>query len=372
MATNVYFSDRVTSEQRLYEDIIIESLKMYGQDVYYLPRTLVNVDTIFNEDIPSKFSNAYKIEMYIENTEGFEGEGDIFTKFGVEIRDEATFVVSRKRFGNAVVQYDNTITVDRPQEGDLIYLPLSRSLFEIGHVEKEQPFYQLAQLPTYKMRCNLFEYSGEQLETGVGQIDDTEIYSTFQYVLGYTKPKIATGTTTISGGAISAVSVADSGDGYRGSTPNISVSSPDSGGTTAILGSVLTGGKVSSITISNAGSGYSSAPTIVIGGPTDVEFERGEQVIQTFASGVKMSGEVVKQSDSDALVYVAHVGADDGLYHEFVTGLDITGAKSFAASTIKSVAELDNSSDTEDNTDFDTEMAGFLDFTENNPFGDPE
>ena len=372
MATNAYFSDRVTSEQRLYEDIIIESLKMYGQDVYYLPRTLVNVNTILNEDIPSTFSNAYKIEMYIENVEGFEGEGDIFTKFGVEIRDEATFVVSRKRFGNAVVQYDNQIETDRPQEGDLIYLPLSQSLFEIGHVEKEQPFYQLAQLPTFKMRCNLFEYSGEQLNTGVGQIDDTEVYSTFQYVLGYTKPTIATGTTTISGGSIDAVSIADSGDGYRGTAPSVSVSAPDSGGTRAILGTVLTGGKISGITISNAGAGYSSAPTITIGGPTDVEFVRGETITQTFASGVKMSGEVIKQNDSDALLYIAHAGADDGLYHEFATGLDITGAQSFAASTVKSVSELDNSSDTEDNTDFDNDMTGFLDFSENNPFGDPE
>ena len=372
MATNVYFSDKVTSEQRLYEDIIIESLKMYGQDVYYIPRTLVNVDTIFNEDIPSKFSNAYKIEMYIDGIDGFEGEGDIFTKFGVEMRDEATFVVARKRFGNTVVQYDNQITSERPQEGDLIYLPLTNHLFEIGHVEKEQPFYQLSNLPTFKMRCNLFEYSGEQLATGLGEVDDIEVTNTYQYVLGYTKPTRATASALLSGGVLSEISILDSGDGYRGAAPSVTVSAPGVGGVTAIIGTTLSGGKISALTISSGGSGYTAAPTLIIGGPTDVEFERGETITQTFASGVKITGEVVKQLDSDAQVYVAHVGADDGKFHTFVTGLDITGANSFAASTLKSVTELMNQTDTEDNADFDTDMSGFLDFSENNPFGDPE
>jgi hypothetical protein len=374
MATNVNFSDRVTSEQRLYEDIVIESLKMFGQDVYYLPRTLINEDTIFNEDIPSKFSNAYKIEMYIENVDGFEGEGDIFTKFGVEMRDEATFVVSRKRFGNAVIQYDNEITAERPEEGDLIYLPLSKSLFEIGHVERELPFYQLAALPTFKMRCSLFEYSDEQLDTGVTGVDDIEVYSTYQYVIGYTKPIIGTATASLSGGVVSEVAITNAGDGYRSGTPPvITVSAPSgAGGVQAAIGSTLTSGKITALTITNAGSGYASAPTITVAGPTDVEFVRGEQVSQTFASGVKMFGEVVKQNDSDALLYIAHAGADDGKFHNFATSLDITGATSFAASTVLSVTELDNSSDTEDNTDFDTDMSGFLDFSENNPFGDPE
>src|SRR5210317_2105432 len=102
MATNVYFSQKVKSEQNLYEDIIIESLKMYGQDVYYLPRNLVNVDNILNEDVPSSFNSSHKIEMYIENVEGFDGEGDLFTKFGVQIRDAATFIVSRRRWDQTV------------------------------------------------------------------------------------------------------------------------------------------------------------------------------------------------------------------------------------------------------------------------------
>ena len=117
---NPYFSQSVRSEQNLYENIIIESLKIYGQDVYYLPRTIVNENTIFGDDVPSSFNSSYKIEMYVENTEGFDGEGDLFTRFGVEIRDEATFVVARKRWNSAVSKYDNEITGERPREGDLI------------------------------------------------------------------------------------------------------------------------------------------------------------------------------------------------------------------------------------------------------------
>ena len=157
MARNPNFSQKVKSEQNLYEDIIIESMKIYGQDVYYLPRTIVNENTILGEDVASSFTSSYKIEMYLENTEGFEGEGDLFTKFGVEIRDEATFIVARKRWSQTVASSSNAITVLRPKEGDLIWLSLSNKLFEILHVEHESPFYQLSNLPTYKMRCQLFE-----------------------------------------------------------------------------------------------------------------------------------------------------------------------------------------------------------------------
>lgn len=174
MATNFYFSQGARTEQNLYEDIVIEALKMYGQDVYYLPRDIVNEDRILNEDVPSKFNSSYKIEMYIENVEGFDGEGDLFTKFGVEIRDQATFIVSRRRWDQTVKRYDNEIKTSRPAEGDLLYIPFSRKLFQIMHVEHEQPFYQLKNLPTYKLRVESFEYNDEQLATGITEIDGVE------------------------------------------------------------------------------------------------------------------------------------------------------------------------------------------------------
>jgi len=184
MARNANFSQKVRSEQNLYEDIIIESMKIYGQDVYYLPRTIVNENTILGEDVASSFTTSYKIEMYLENTEGFEGEGDLFTKFGVEIRDEATFIVARKRWSQVVASSSNAITVLRPKEGDLIWLSLSNKLFEILHVEHESPFYQLSNLPTYKMRCQLFEYTGEDLDTGIADVNS--IQSDFGYRVSLT------------------------------------------------------------------------------------------------------------------------------------------------------------------------------------------
>jgi hypothetical protein len=197
MATNLYFNQKVTSEQNLYEDIVIESLKMFGQDVYYLPRDIVGEDRIFGDDVPSRFNSSYKVEMYIENIEGFDGEGDLFTKFGVEIRDQATFIIARKRWNNAIKRYDNEITSVRPLEGDLIFLPLSKSLFQIMAVEHESPFYQLGQLTTYKLRAELFEYNDEDLDTGVEAIDDIEIENAYKYILTLSRGTTATGSTSL-------------------------------------------------------------------------------------------------------------------------------------------------------------------------------
>jgi hypothetical protein len=289
MATNHYFSQKVRSEQDLYEDIIIESLKIYGQDVYYLPRDIVNEDRILGDDVPSKFNSSYKIEMYIENVEGFDGEGDLFTKFGVEIRDQATFIVSRKRWANSVARYDNELSSIRPLEGDLIYLPLSNKLFQIMQVEHEQPFYQLSNLPTYKLRTELFEYNDEDLDTGIDEIDVIERAHAYEYLL----------------------------------------------------------------TLDSASNGF----TI------------GETATQTFSTGVTMQGEISKWSDSDNILGLIHVGASDGLYHEFTTTLQISSLTSVA--TVTAVTEDNQISSNEQNTDFNTIGDDFLDFTESNPFGDP-
>jgi hypothetical protein len=298
MATNLYFSQKVHSEQNLYEDIVIESLKMFGQDVYYLPRDIVNEDRIFGDDVPSRFNSSYKVEMYIENTEGFDGEGDLFTKFGVEIRDQATFVVARRRWTTTINRFDNEINSTRPREGDLVYLPLSNSMFQIMAVEHEQPFYQLSNLATYKLRCEKFEYSDEDFDTNIDVIDGIERSYAYEYLL----------------------------------------------------------------TLDSAGGGFTV----------------GETVNQTLSSGVIMSGEVAAFSDSDNVLKLIHIGANDGNYHEFVasrfvvgtTSLDLAGT--LASATVSAVAEDNQISQNEQNTDFSTIGADFLDFSENNPFGDPE
>jgi len=173
MPTNLYFSPAVRTEQFLYEDLIIEGLRLYGQETYYIPRTAITTDEILNEEY-SQFESSYMVEMYIANTEGFEGEGNLLSKFGLEIRDQATFVLARRRFDQLVNMDSNKVAFERPREGDLIYLPLSKSLFEIKFVEHEQPFYRLSDLPIYELQCELFEYSAEKFETGINELDQFE------------------------------------------------------------------------------------------------------------------------------------------------------------------------------------------------------
>ena len=189
---NIYFSAGARSEQNLYEDLIIESIKIYGQDLYYMPRDLVNVDPVFREDPVSKFNSNYLLEMYVDNIDGFDGEGDLFTKFGVEIRDQVTFTVSKRRWQQTVMRYDNEITGTRPFEGDLVFTPFSKKLFQIMHVEHEQPFYQLNNLPVFKLQCELFEYNDEYIDVSNDDITQLEVDAGFRYDLTLTQGITAT------------------------------------------------------------------------------------------------------------------------------------------------------------------------------------
>jgi len=170
MARNPYFKD-YSGEQNVVEDLTIETIKSMGRDMVYIPRTLVNEDKLFGEDTISKFDDGYQIEMYIASVDGFEGEGDILSKFGIEIRDKMQLIVSRKRFEETVGMYEE---ITRPREGDLIYFPLSKTLFEINFVEHENPFYQLGKLFTYRLSCEVFTYSHEEIDTGYSNIDTVD------------------------------------------------------------------------------------------------------------------------------------------------------------------------------------------------------
>mgnify|MGYP000326912245 FL=1 len=186
MARSVYFSQAVKSEQNLYEDLVIESLKIYGQDVYYMPRTMVSRDFVLGEDRASKFNDAYMIEAYIESSDGFEGAGDLYSKFGLEIRDEATFVISRRQWEKYIGFWNTAdIVSPKPLEGDILFLPMTNKFFEITFVEHEQPFYQLSNLPVYKLQCSLYEYNDEDFETGIESIDVAQVTSSYQVTLDY-------------------------------------------------------------------------------------------------------------------------------------------------------------------------------------------
>ena len=290
---NYYIRDNVRSEQNLYEDIVIESLKIYGQDVYYLPRETVYEDRVFGDEVPARYSSSYKIEMYIDNVEGFDGEGDLFTRFGVEIRDEATFVVSRRRWSQ-VVSGDNQITTDRPREGDLIYLTLSNSMFQITHVEHEMPFYQLSNLPVYKCRDQLFDYNSEDFDTGVDTIQKIEEAHGYTYLL-------------------------------------------------KILGASLNNKK----------------PVLP------------DTIITQNQSGVLVTAEVAKYSDSDGLIHAINLSTSDGTWRLFSADSTITVDSATNIHTLETVSELNKLSENEQNTDFGTFGDDFLDFSEGNPFGEP-
>jgi hypothetical protein len=310
MPRNVYFSQAVKSEQNLYEDLIIESLGIYGQDVYYIPRTLVNRDNVLNEDPASTFDDAYLLEMYIENTEGFEGAGDLYSKFGLEIRDDATFIVSRRRWETRVGVFDDNTIDPRPQEGDLIFLPMTNSFFEISYVEDDSPFYQLSNLPVYRMQCSLFEYNDEDFDTGITAVDDATAKVAYQLPMDIT---ITGGNHFEVGETIEQVLVA-----AVGATPAVKVFGE-------VQQRTKTSDILSKIFVSNIGaSGTTTAKDFTVGG-----------TITGLTSG--------------------YTGTIATIYS------DLTDTTGQAWATDEAAQ----------NIDFELDADGFIDFSESNPFGDP-
>ena len=185
MTTNVYFNHFDSApEQVLHQDLIIEAIKNYGIDVYYLPRQYISEDILYGEDTISEFNQAHLIEMYIKTVDGFEGEGDFISRFGLEIRDQVVFSVARRRFDNLDITEQ-----DRPLEGDVIFLPLNKKLYEIRFVEHESMFYQFGKLPIFDLTCELFQYDDQKIDTGVADID--EIEDTLAYAINLS---LGTGT----------------------------------------------------------------------------------------------------------------------------------------------------------------------------------
>lgn len=179
MATNFYFQSGIpggrSSEQLLVEDIIIECLKIYGFDTFYMPRQAVNEDIILGEDNLNNYEYAYPLEMYMQNISGFEGDGDFMSKFGVEFKETATFVVSRRRWDEVVAKDGNAVLTTRPAEGDIVYFPLTKAFFEVKKVESTDPFFQVGKLYVYKLECELYRYSSESFNTGIPDIDSQAV-----------------------------------------------------------------------------------------------------------------------------------------------------------------------------------------------------
>jgi len=255
------------SEKRLHEDLIIEGLKIYGHDVYYLPRTLVNQDLVLGEDVLSKFDDSYLLEMYIETTEGFAGEQELVSKFGLEIREDTTFMLSKRRWQDQVDSVHTLIADGRPNEGDLIYFPLMKSFFEIQFVEDQEPFFQLGNLPVYKLKTTRFEYSSERFNTGQNEIDELETNRSLDQLLYQTSLESGTfgavlGNPVVTGDVVTSIPVVSGGEGYV-TAPTLTISAP-SATINATASGNLTGNTLSSFTITNAGRGYSVTPTVTV------------------------------------------------------------------------------------------------------------
>jgi len=171
MPRNPYFKD-YTGEQNVTEDITIETIQTMGRDMVYIPRNRISKDDLFGEDISTKFDSGYSLEMYVQTVDGFEGEGDVISQYGLQIKDRIELIVSRKRFEEEVKVFTGQ---DRPNEGDLIFFPLSKTLFEVNFVEHENPFYQLGKLYTYRLSCEIFTYdAGQEIDTGIADVDQIE------------------------------------------------------------------------------------------------------------------------------------------------------------------------------------------------------
>jgi hypothetical protein len=252
MPTNVYFSHGTRNEQYLIEDLIIESLKIYGNEFFYIPRTLVSKDNILGEDRLSEFKSSFPIEMYFENVDSLDGQGAFIQKFGLMMEQSATLVVARRRWDQLVGRYGQTIIPQRPCEGDLIYFPLSKGLFEIKFVKHQDPFYQLGKLYVYKLQIELFQYSSERIDTGIREVDAFESLKTF-----------TTNQTRNPTSRVLKVTMTNNGSGYT-SVPTVTFTSGSGIGAagTAVLGTGSNAGKVVAVTVTEDGQNYQVAPII--------------------------------------------------------------------------------------------------------------
>lgn len=257
MPTNVYFSHGTRNEQYLIEDLIIESLKIYGNEFFYIPRTLVSKDNILGEDRLSEFKSSFPIEMYFENVDSLDGQGAFIQKFGLMMEQSATLVVARRRWDQLVGRYSKTIIPTRPCEGDLIYFPLSKGLFEIKFVKHQDPFYQLGKLYVYKLQIELYQYSSERIDTGIKEVDAFETLKTF-----------STNSTRNPTSRVLKVTMTNNGSGYTTAPTVEFIGSTGFGATaTAVLGTGTNTGKVMSVIVTEDGQKYQAPPTIqFIGG----------------------------------------------------------------------------------------------------------
>ena len=271
MTLNPFFVQGTTGEQNLVQDLINEQLRMYGVEVYYLPRRYITKNTVIREVVESKFENSYPLEAYIENYDGYGDNTVMLSKFGIQATNEITLTISRERFEDYITplisNLSNIELSTRPKEGDLIYFPLGDRLFEIKFVEHQKPFYQLKKNYVYTLQCELFRPEDEVIDTGIGDIDDEVIDVNVRTLTLLGAGTVATlGDLSIVNGALGIATLTNRGQGYT-VAPTVAISSAPTGGVTAVGIATLisnmincegttVGEKVQGVEIINPGVGY--------------------------------------------------------------------------------------------------------------------
>jgi len=276
MALNPFFLQGSQGEQRLVQDLINEHLRIYGVEVTYIPRKFVARETIMEEVTSSKFDDNFLIEAYVNTYEGYSGSGDILTKFGMSLRDEVTLTLSKERFEDFIAPFldampESEVEVStRPREGDLIYFPLGQRLFEVKFVEHEKPFYQLGKNYVYELKCELFEYEDEVIDTDIDEIDtqiQDEGFITTLNLVGTGRTATANATLSQPTGYIRKIILNNDGSGYN-TAPTVAISTAPTGGVNATAVAITTsiGGvkSIKEILLTNAGSGYVTPPLVTI------------------------------------------------------------------------------------------------------------
>ena len=286
MALNPFFLQGSPGEQRLIQELINEQLKIFGVEVIYIPRKFVRRESIIEEVTTSKFDDYFGIEAYINNYEGYGGAGDVLTKFGMSLRDELSLIISKERFEDFIGSFLDILpdsetggVTARPREGDVIYFPLGKRLFEVKFVEHEKPFYQLGKTYVYELQCELFEYEDEMggwdnLNTTTDEIDST--LENFGYITSlqlFALGEQATGIATDTSGFVRRVILTNDGYGYT-ETPIVSISTAPSDGVDATAVAITTSVNgiysIKEVLLTNTGTGYTVTPSITFTGGNGV------------------------------------------------------------------------------------------------------
>lgn len=359
MAKNLYFTQGTKGEQNLIHDLIEEQIKMYGVEVYYIPRKVYE-DRLWNDIYYSQYRDSYLIEMYLENFENFGGQGDMLSKFGLRVTDEVSLTVSRRRWKDFVDLSTNKIVQGRPNDGDLIYFPLNQTVFEIKYVENQKPFYQLNSLYIYTMTCEIFEYGDSIFETGISKIDNLEEesgvfpillfpnglgdYILDEQIIG-TRFTATASATVLSGGTLGALVITNPGEGY---TSEPVVFFYDSlGNYVDTTSSTISGGRVTSIQPPSTIISYSGTPSIIIGD-----------------SPKNYKGKVAEWDKAAKILNVAYLNGN------FAPNEIIKGTDSGAKWRVQSYDTLDMNDEYSENRLIEDKGDLIIDFTESNPFGE--